>query len=83
MLIESSFLLKLNEERGIRVKCMKRIDGNKDKFNWAANDEFYYEQEEILCQMKPPFPTNSRMTLAFSDDDILAVKKALLSHQKN
>ena len=75
------FLLKLNEERGIRVKCMKRIDGNKDKFNWAANDEFYYEQEEILCQMTPPFPTNSRMTLAFSERIILdCIINTLLSH---
>ena len=32
-------LFQLNEGRGIKVKCMKREDGNKEHFIWAENDE--------------------------------------------
>ena len=60
---------------------MKRVDGTKDRFNWAENDEIYYEEEELLCHLEPPYPTPyptySRMTLAFSDSDIKTVMAAL------
>ena len=61
---------------------MKRVDGTKDRFNWIENDEFYYEEEELLCHLQPPFPTNSRMTLAFSENDIKAVMDALKRKEK-
>ena len=60
---------------------MKRVDGTKDRFNWAENDEIYYEEEELLCHLEPPYPapypTYSRMTFAFFDSDIKTVMAAL------
>ena len=60
---------------------MKRVDGTKDCFNWAENDEIYYKEEELLCHLEPPYPTlyptYCRMTLAFSDIDIKTVMAAL------
>ena len=60
---------------------MKRVDGTKDCFNWIENDEIYCEEKELLCHLEPPYPTNSRMTLAFSDSDIknIAALKKLRS----
>ena len=61
---------------------MKRVDSTKDRFNWIENDEIYYEEEEILCHLEPPYPTNSRMTLASSDSDIKNIIAALKSVEK-
>ena len=60
----------MDNERGIKVNCMKRVNGTNDRFNWVENDEIYYEEKELLCHLEPPYPTNSRMTIAFSDSDI-------------
>ena len=37
------------EGRGIKNKCMKRVDGNKEHFIWAENDE---DDENIMMKMK-------------------------------
>ena len=74
---------QLDNEKGIKVKCMKQVDGTKDCFNWIENDEIYCEEKELLCHLEPPYPTNSRMTLAFSDSDIkniAALKKIEKQH---
>ena len=41
---------QLDNEKGIKVKCMKRVDGTKDCFNWNKNDEIYYE-EDLFCHV--------------------------------
>ena len=53
------------------------MDGDKDKFNWAENDEYHYNKDEILCCLEPPYPINNRMTMVFSENDQLTVKNAL------
>ena len=53
------------------------MDGDKDKFNWAENDEYYYNKDEILCCLEPPYPINNRMTMVFSENNQLTVKNAL------
>ena len=53
---------------------MKRVDGDKDKFNWALNDKYYYNRDKILCCLEPPFTINNRMTMVFSENDEMAVK---------
>ena len=47
---------QLDNEKGIKVKCVKQVDSTKDRFNWIENDEIYYEEEEILCHLEPPYP---------------------------
>ena len=47
------------------------------KFNWEENDECYYDKDEVLCCLEPPFPINNRMTMVFSETDQMAVKNAL------
>ena len=32
-------LFQLHKGRRIKVKCMKRVDGNKERFIWRENDE--------------------------------------------
>ena len=57
---------------------MKWVDGGKDKFNWAENDEYYYNQDEIICcLLDPQLPINNRMTMVFSENDQMTVKNAL------
>ena len=46
---------QLDNEKGIKVKCMKRVDGTKDCFNWNKNDEIYYE-EDLFCHVELPYP---------------------------
>ena len=53
---------------------MNRVDGDKDKFSWAENDEYYYHQDEILCCLEPPFPINNRMTMIFTENDQMTIK---------
>ena len=53
---------------------MKGVDGDKDKF-WGENDKFYHNQDEISCCLEPWFPINNRMTMVFSKNDEVAVKK--------
>ena len=53
------------------------MDGDKDKFNWAENDEYHYNKDEILCCLEPPYPINNRMTMVFFENDQLTVKNAL------
>ena len=72
----------LDSEKGIKVKCMKRVDSTKDCFNWIENDEIYYEEEEILCHLESLYSTNSQMTLAFSDSDIKNIMAALKKIEK-
>ena len=67
----------MDNEKGIKVKCMKQVDGTKDCFNWNENDEIYYEEEELLWHLELPYPANSQMTLAFSDSDIKNIMAAL------
>ena len=48
----------MGNEKRVKVKCMKRVDGTKDRFNWIENYEIYYEEEEeLLCHLEPPYPT--------------------------
>ena len=67
----------MDNEKGIKVKCMKRVDDTKDCFNLIENDEICYEEQELLCHLEPPYPTNSQMTLDFSDSDIKNIMAAL------
>ena len=53
-----------------KVKCMKRVDDTKVCFNLIENDEICCEEQELLCHIEPPHPTNSQMALDFSDNDI-------------
>ena len=46
----------MGNEKRVKVKCMKRVDGTKDRFNWIENYEIYYE-EELLRHLEPPYPT--------------------------
>ena len=56
---------------------MKRVDDTKDCFNLIENDEICYEEQELLCHLEPPYPTNSQMTFDFSDNDIKNIMTAL------
>ena len=56
---------------------MKQVDNTKDYFNLIENDEICYEGSELLCHLEPPYPTNSQMTLDFSDSDIKNIMVAL------
>ena len=67
----------MDNEKGIKVKCMKRVDSTKDRFNSIENDEICYEEQELLCHLEPPYPTNGQMTLDFSDNDIKSIIAAL------
>ena len=67
----------MNNEKGIKVKCKKWVDGTKDRFNSIENDEIYYEEQELLPHVGPPYPTNSRMTVDFSDSAIKNIVAAI------
>ena len=60
----------LDNEKGINVKCMKQVDDTKYHFNWIENDKIYYKEQQLLHHLKPPYSTNSRMTMDFPDSDI-------------
>ena len=49
LLQEYCALLQLYEGRGIKIECMKRVDGNKKRFIWAENDE---DDKGIIMKMK-------------------------------
>ena len=68
---------QLDNEKGIKVKYMKQVDGTKDDFNSIENDEICYEEQEFLCHLDPPYPTNGQMTLDFSDSDIKNIMAAI------
>ena len=72
----------MDNEKGIKVKCMKRVDSTKDRFNSIENDEICYEEQELLCHLEPPYPTNGQMTLHFSDSDIKNIMAALKNIEK-
>ena len=72
----------MDNEKGIKVKCMKRVDSTKDRFNSIENDEICYEEQELLCHLEPPSPTNGQMTLHFSDSDIKNIMAALKNIEK-
>ena len=72
----------MDNEKGIKVKCMKRVDNTKDCFNLIENDEICYEEQELLCHLEPPSPTNGQMTLHFSDSDIKNIMAALKNIEK-
>ena len=42
-------LFQLHKGRGIKVKCMKRVDGNKERFIWRENDK---GDEDIMIKIK-------------------------------
>ena len=67
----------MDNEKGIKVKYMKRVDGTKDDFNSIENDEICYEEQEFLCHLDSPYPTNGQMTLDFSDSDIKNIMAAI------
>ena len=72
----------MHNEKGIKVKCMKRADNTKDCFNLIENDEICYEEQELLCHLEPLSPTNGQMTLHFSDSDIKNIMAALKNIEK-
>ena len=61
---------------------MKRVDGNKEQFIWAENDGFYYDEDEVLSRLEQPYPTNSRIILAFSESDVAIVYDILKTRRK-
>ena len=63
----------LDNEKGIKVKSMKQVDDT----NLIDNDEICHEEQELLCHLEPPYPTNSQMALDFSDSDIKNIMAAL------
>ena len=65
-----------------KVKCMKPVDDGKVCFNLIENDEICYEEQELLCPIEPPHPTNSQMALDFSDNDIKNIMAALKNNEK-
>ena len=72
----------MDNEKGIKVKCMKRVDNTKYCFNLIENDEICYEEQELLCHLEPPYPTNGLMTLHFSDSVIKNIMAALKNIEK-
>ena len=72
----------MDNEKGIKVKCTKRLDDTKDCFNLVENDEICYEEQELLCHLEPPYATNGQMTLHFSDSDIKNIMAALKNIEK-
>ena len=72
----------MDNEKGIKVKCMKRVDNTKYCFNLIENDEICYEEQELLCHLEPPYPTNGLMTLHFSDSVINNIMAALKNIEK-
>ena len=72
----------MNNEKGIKGKCMKRVDSTKDCFNLIENDDICHEEQELLCHLEPPYPTNGQMTLHFSDSDIKNIMAALKNTEK-
>ena len=49
------------EDDIIQVKCMKRIEGNLNKFAWPDKyDISWFTPTEILCIVDPPVPVTSR-----------------------
>ena len=56
---------------------MKRLDNTKDCFNLIENDKICYEEQELSCHLEPPYPTNSLMTLHFSNSVIKNIMAAL------
>ena len=73
----------MDNKKGIKVKCMKRVDDTKDCFNLIENDEICYEEQELLCHLEPPYPTNSQMTFDFSDNDIKNIMTALKKSRRS
>ena len=61
---------------------MKQVDSFKDCFNSIENDEICYKEQELLCHLEPLYPTNSQMTLKFSDGDIKNIMTALKKIEK-
>ena len=72
----------MDNEKGIKVKFMKRVGNTKDCFNLIENDEIYFEEQELLCHLEPPYPTNGQMTLHFSDSDIKNIMVVLKNIEK-
>ena len=73
----------MDNKKGIKVKCMKRVDDTKDCFNLIENDEICYEEQELLCHLEPPYSTNSQMTFDFSDNDIKNIMTALKKSRRS
>ena len=48
-LFSNTALFQLHKGRGIKVKCMKRVDGNKECFIWRENDK---GDEDIMIKIK-------------------------------
>ena len=61
---------------------MKRVGNTKDCFNLIENDEICFEEQELLCHLEPPYPTNGQMTLHFSNSDIKNIMAALKNIEK-
>ena len=72
----------MDNEKGIKVKCMKRVDNTKYCFNLIENDEICYEEQELLCHLEPPYPTNGLMTLHISNSVIKNIMAALKNIEK-
>ena len=72
----------MDNEKGIKVKCMKRVDNTKYCFNLIENDEICYEEQELLCHLEPPYPTNGLMTLHISNSVINNIIAALKNIEK-
>ena len=72
----------MDNEKGIKGKCMKRVDSTKDCFNLIENDDICHEEQELLCHLEPLYPTNGQMTLHFSDSDIKNIMAALKNIEK-
>lgn len=70
--------LRSCQEKGIWLRYTKQDkDKNKDKLNFSENGKCYYSYNETLCCLELPFPINNRMTMAFSENGLIAVKNAL------
>ena len=72
----------MDNEKGIKVKCMKRVGNTKYCFNLIENDEICYEEQELLCHLEPLYPTNGLMTLHFSNTVIKNIMAALKNIEK-
>ena len=72
----------MDNEKGIKDKCMKQVDNTKDCFNLIENVDICHEEEELLCHLEPPYPTNGQMTLHFSNSDIKNIMAALKNIEK-
>ena len=66
------------EDDEVKIKCMKRIDIEENRFIWPDKDDInWLSIDNVVCCVAPPAPVNCR-TFGLTQCDIEKVKNNLV-----